>query len=213
MRNRSLTTSQLGLLLIAYGLLGVVVIVGSVAALAPAADRVDEAISAVAGTTNSASRAARAAANALDRFGETMELAGESAADAADLSRSAATTSDSLADAMSISILGAQPLIDLADNFRVNSIQLEGLARELDEIGEALSTSDVDLALTKATLRNLAANLSRLGGRIGIRSGEPTGALPLLLVLFLTWVAIQVLASFVAGVALLRRPATPLRIW
>lgn len=204
-------TRILGGLLLAYGTLGVLVIVGALALVAPAIARVERLVDAAVATTNSASRAATAAADAFDGFRQSMERARTSASDAAAVSREAAATSSSLADAMDISIFGAQPLLGLSDDFRATSDQLQGLAVDLDEIGLALVASDDDLVRVESSLRTLAADLSELRGRIGAQSGEPSVALNLLFYAFLAWQALPALASLVVGVVLLRRsdPVAP----
>jgi hypothetical protein len=204
-------TRILGALLIAYGTLGVLVIVGALAIGAPAIARVERLVDAAVATTNSASRAANAAADAFDGFGQSMERARTSASDAAAVSREAAATSSSLADAMDISIFGAQPLLGLSDDFRATSDQLQGLAVDLDEIGLALVASDDDLVRVESSLRLLAADLFELRGRIGAQSAEPSIALNLLFYAFLAWQALPALASLMVGVVLLRRsdPAAP----
>jgi hypothetical protein len=153
---------------------------------------------------SSASRVAATAADAFDGFGQSMEQASSSASDAASLSREAAATSADLADAMSISIFGARPLIGLADDFSATSQQLQGLAVDLDGIGAALTGSDDDLARVERRLRSLAADLSELRDRIGTQADQPAISIGLLFYGFLLWQAIPVVASLAAGVMLVR---------
>ena len=197
-------TRILGLVLVAYGLLGLLVLVGALAFGGPAIGRVDEMVTSAASTMRSASRAATTAADAFDGFGASMEQARASASDAASLSRDAAATSAALADAMSVSIFGARPLIGLADEFTATSQQLQGLAVNLDGIGTAISASDDDLARVELSLRSLAADLAEL--RMGIRAGadEPPVSFSLLFYAFLLWQAMLVVASLAVGVMLLR---------
>jgi hypothetical protein len=194
----------LGRVLVAYGVLGLLVIAGAVAIGGPAIGRVEGMISSAVSTMSSASRVAATAADAFDGFGRSMEQARSSASDAASLSREAAATSADLADAMSISIFGARPLIGLADDFSATSQQLQGLAVDLDAIGLALTASDDDLARVERRLRSLAADLSELRDRIGAQADQPAIAIGLLFYGFLLWQAIPVVASLAAGVMLVR---------
>lgn len=193
-----------GLALVAYGLLGLLVIAGALAIGGPAIGRVEGMIASAVSTMSSASRVATTAADAFDGFGQSMEQARSSASDAASLSREAAATSADLADAMSISIFGTRPLIGLADDFSATSQQLQGLAVDLDAIGLALSTSDDDLARVERRLRSLAADLSELRDQIGAQADDPIVSITLVFYGFLVWQAIPVVASFAAGVMLLR---------
>jgi hypothetical protein len=190
--------------LVVYGLLGLLVLAGALAVGAPAIGRVEEMATSAASTMQSASRAATTAADAFDGFGASMEQARASASDAASLSRDAAATSAALADAMSVSIFGARPLIGLADEFTATSQQLQRLAVNLDGIGAALTGSDDDLARVELSLRSLAADLAEL--RMGIRAqaDEPPISFSLLFYAFLVWQAMLVVASLAVGVMLLR---------
>jgi hypothetical protein len=194
----------LGRVLVAYGVLGLLVIAGAVAIGGPAIGRVEGMISSAVSSMSSASRVAATTADAFDGFGQSMEQARSSASDAASLSREAAATSADLADAMSISIFGARPLIGLADDFSATSQQLQGLAVDLDAIGLALTASDDDLARVERRLRSLAADLSELRDRIGAQADQPAISIGLLFYGFLLWQAIPVVASLAAGVMLVR---------
>jgi ABC-type transporter Mla subunit MlaD len=184
--------------------LGLLVIAGALAIGRPAIGQVDEMLASAASTMQSASRAATTAADAFDGFGASMEQARASATDAARLSRDAAATSAALADAMSVSIFGARPLMGLADEFTATSQQLQGMAVNLDGIGTAISASDADLGRVELSLRSLARDLAEL--RTGIRtpSEEPLVSLNLLFYAFLLWQALLVVPSLAVGVILLR---------
>jgi hypothetical protein len=196
-------TRILGLGLVAYGLLGLLVVGGALAIGAPAIGRVDQMVTSAASTMQSASRAARTAADAFDGFGASMEQARASASDAARLSRDAAATSAALADAMSISIFGTRPMMGLADEFTATSQQLQGLAVDLDGIGAAISSSPADLARVEVSLRTLAGDLAELRARIR-QADEPAVPFSLLFFAFLLWQAVPAAASLAAGVFLLR---------
>jgi hypothetical protein len=193
---------MLGLGLVAYGLLGLLVIAGALAIGAPAIGRVDAMVVSAGSTMQSASRAATMAADAFDGFGASMAQARASASDAASLSRDAAATSVALAEAMSISIFGAQPLIGLADEFTATSQQLQGLAVDLDGIAAAISSSPADLARVEVSLRTLAGDLADLRARI--RQADGPVPFSLLFFAFLLWQAVPVAASLAVGVILLR---------
>jgi hypothetical protein len=197
-------TRILGGALVAYGLHGLLVIAGALAIGAPAIGRVEGMIASAVSTMSAASRVATTAADSFDGLGSSMEQARSSATDAASLSREAAATSADLANAMSVSIFGAQPLISLADDFSAMSGQLQGLAVDLDGISAALTGSDDDLARVGRRLRSLAADLSDLRDRVEARTDEPLIPLSLLFYGFLLWQALLVVASLAVGVILLR---------
>ena len=203
-------TRILGLVLVAYGVLGLLVVAGALAIGAPAIGRIEGMIGSAVSTISAASRVATTAADSFDGLGASMEQARASATDAASLSRAAAATSADLADAMSLSIFGAQPLIGLADDFSATSQQLQGLAVDLDGIGTALTGSDDDLARVGRRLRSLAVDLSDLRDRVEGRADEPLIPLSLLFYGFLLWQAMLVVASLAVGVFLLRYAGNPM---
>src|SRR4051812_40067583 len=101
-------------LLIAYALLGMVLLLVAALVGGPLIARVDRLASSATGSMDAAAAAAASAADSFDRFDDSLADAQSSTEQAATLSRSAADTLDSLSDTMSISVLGNQPFLPLA---------------------------------------------------------------------------------------------------
>ncbi len=182
----------LGVLLIVQGALGLILAAlggNTLAAPVAQAERV----------SSSARAAAAAAATAFSGFDTSLEQARTSAASAAALARDASGTADGLAEAMAISILGAQPLLPLQDRFRQSADQLRRLGGEMDQIGTALQVNRGDTKQVSDRLRALSDEL----GPSGAGGGIPPS---LVIYGFLAWIALLAASSLSGGVLLLRRP-------
>jgi hypothetical protein len=171
----------LGWLLIAYSLLGVVLLVLALVVGGPMVARADGLTSSAAGSMDAAAEAASAAADSFTGFDSSLAQAKASTDQAASLSRDAAGTLASLADAMSLNVLGAQPLLPLADDFRTTSDQMRQMGDNLEGIGAALTANREDVAAVGSQLAELAEQLDALRGGIG---REQAGAGPPLSWLF-----------------------------
>lgn len=194
----------LGWLLVVYAFLGMLLVVAAVAFGLPMVGRVQRIADSANGSIEAAARSAQAASDALAGFDDSLTQAQRSATDAATLSRDAAGTLDGLSEAMTISILGTQPLIGLADDFANSATQLVRLGESLEQIGQAMATSQGDLAAVSVELQGLTDQLTELAG---VTDAELTGADPPLTWLFagfLAWQAVQVVAAGLAGVLILR---------
>ncbi len=84
---------------------------------------------------------------------------------AAALAREASETLDRLADAMDLSIFGAQPLAPLAEDFAEVADQSAAVADSLDEVGASLSEVRSDAVLIAEELDGLADELDELQER------------------------------------------------
>ena len=143
--------------------------------------------------------AAVAAASAFEGFDTSLDQARTSAASAGDLAREVSGTVDGLAAAMTISVLGAQPLLPLQDQFRQSAEQLRLLGDQIDKIGSSLQVNRAEVRQVSDELRALSDELQAGNARNGI---PPS----LLVYAFLAWIALLALTSVVTGVLLLREP-------
>ncbi len=195
-------------LLAVYAAAGTVLVVAALLVGGPLVDRVNRLTASATRTMDAATAAADAAANALENFDTSLLEARDSATDAGNLSRETAGTMDALAAAMSLSVLGSQPLLPLADEFSVSANRMRQLGDNMDAIGSALTTNRDDLATVSAEMRELADSMVALGGRI--RAERTGGDIPLtwLYYGFLVWQVLPITAAAV-GAAWLFRLTSP----
>jgi hypothetical protein len=191
-------------LLAAYAAAGAILVLAALLVGGPLVARVDRLTTSAVQTMDAATDAANAAAEAFDGFDTSVQEAHDSARDAANLSRETAVTIDALAAAMSLSILGSQPLLPLADEFSESANRMRELGDNMDAIGQALTTNREDIAAVGARMRELADNLVSLEGRIG--EERTTGIFPLtwLYYGFLLWQLLPILAAAVGWAWLFR---------
>jgi hypothetical protein len=182
----------LGSLLIIQGAVGLLlVVVGFMVLAQPVAqaERVSE----------KARSAASAAAAAFEGFDTSLDQARTSAASAGALAREASGTVDGLAAAMALSVLGAQPLLPLQDQFRQSADQLRRLGDDLDQIASALQVNRGEVGQVSDELRALSDELAPTDAGGGI---PPS----LVIYAFLTWIALLSATSMLGGVLLVRQP-------
>jgi hypothetical protein len=183
-----------GLVLVVVGAVGGLEMAGRVENLAVQAD-----------TTLAAAEAATRAT--ADSFGGVDDSLGEGEASthaAAVLARDASATLGSLANAMSLSILGTRPLEPLAADFAASASQASALADTLDGVGDSLSATRGDMTVIGEELDQLAVELGALRDASSTNGGAPP--VRLFVVIVLAWLGLQALAALVGGVAILRRP-------
>ena len=148
--------------------------------------------------STTARSAASAAAAAFEGFDSSLAQARTSAASAAALAREASGTVDGLAEAMAISILGAQPLLPLQDRFRQSADQLRRLGDDVDQMGGALQVNSGEVRQVSDQLRALSNELAPTGAGTGIPASLVVDA-------FLAWIALLAASSLIGGVLLIRR--------
>jgi hypothetical protein len=192
-------------ILIAYAAVGVVFLLIAVLVGEPLVARADRLASSASGSLDSAASAAAAAADSLDGFDDSLGRARSSTEQAAGLTSDAAGTMDSLADAMGLNVLGAQPLLPLADEFRTTAGELRDLGHSLGGIGQALSDNQSDLGAVGAQLDRLAQELGALRGGIGQEQAGASPPLSWLFYGFLAWQVLPMVAAALAGRWLLAR--------
>jgi hypothetical protein len=199
----------LGWLLVVYAALGLMLLVAAVAVGLPMVARVQRIADSANGSIQAAAGSARAASLALTGFDDSLTQAQQSAADAAALSRDASRTLDGLSAAMSVSILGTQPLVGLADDFAASADQLVQLGDSLEQIGQAMATSQGDVAQVTVELQGLTDQLTELAGATQAELAGADPPLTWLFIGFLAWQAVQVVAAGLAGLLILRNASRP----
>ena len=195
---------MLGWLLVVYAAIGLMLLIAALAVGLPMMGRVQRIADSANGSIQAAARSARAAGEALAGFDDSLTQAQQSATDAATLSRDAAGTLDGLADAMNVSILGTQPLIGLADDFAASADQLVQLGDSLEQIGQAMATSQGDVNQVATQLGVLTDELTELAGATQDELAGASPPLSWLFLGFLAWQAVQVVAAGLAGLLILR---------
>ena len=194
----------LGWLLIVYAAVGLMLLVAALAVGLPMVGRFERISDSASGSIQAAARSAQAASDALAGFDDGLTQARDGASDAATLSRNAARTLDGLADAMGISILGTQPLVGLADDFAASADQLVDLGDSLEQIGQAMGTSQGDVDQVADELQGLTDQLTELAGATAAEMAGADPPLSLLFMGFLLWHGVQVVAAGLGGMLLLR---------
>jgi hypothetical protein len=188
--------------LIVYGVLGIALVASGASIGLGLAERIEELATAAEGTLSAAAESTRAAADSFTSVDGSLEQANASATQAAALSREASATLGSLANAMSISILGAQPLLPLADDFNTSADQAEALAGTLDGVATSLGDTQTDVAVIGGELEELSRQIETL------QSAATPGEAPqlrLFVVLLLAWITVPAVGALILGLSLLRR--------
>lgn len=194
----SLRRRGLGAALFTYGIVGVLLLAVFTLIANSVIDRIadvdpgyalTDAVSVLGNTTT-----------AFDGFGTSLDSAQQSTSQAATSARDASTTANRLADGMSISIFGAQPLAVLASDFRKEATDLDGMAATLDALTTSLKANQQDVAKIRGNLAILQTRIDMARNSVGV----PVDTLRSLLVVFVLWLALPTLAALAAGAWLLR---------
>ena len=198
----------LGWLLVVYAAIGLMLLMAAVAVGLPMVARVQRLAGSASGSIEAAAGSAQAASEALAGFDDSLAEAQQSATDAASLSRDAAQTLSGLSAAMNVSILGTQPLVGLADDFAASADQLVQLGESLEQIGQAMGTSQGDVDSVARELQVLTTELTELAGATEAELAGASPPLSWLFVGFLAWQAVQVVAAGLAGLLILREKSS-----
>lgn len=195
-----------GWALLAYGIVGIaLVVVGALGGL-EMADRIENLALRADSTLAAAQRATEATAESFTGVDESLGE-GEASADAAAvLAREASATLQSLSVAMNISILGTQPLRPLAADFADSAEQASALADTLDGMGASLSDTRADMVAIGSQIEALATELEALRDASSTEGTAPP--VRLFVTIVLVWLGLQALGALIAGLALLRPPRT-----
>ncbi|MGI8829012.1 MAG: hypothetical protein ACR2I5_04455 [Candidatus Limnocylindria bacterium] len=194
----------LGSLLIAYGIVGIGLIVLTAWMGLDVAARVERLATDADATLAAAARSTDAAADSFTNIDASLADAQSSSVTAAALARDASATLDSLASTMGLSVFGAQPLLPLAAEFTTSAEQATELAETLDLVAGSLGDTRTDVSRISPELQNLSVELSGLAGDPGTSSAPP---LRLAVALLLAWLFMPAVGSLIGGVImLLTRP-------
>ncbi len=192
----------LGWALIAYGMLGIALIVGG----APAGLSLAASVERLAVTADDTLRAAvtstEAAAAAFVNVDGSLAQAESSAGSAAQLSRDASGTLASLAAAMELSVFGVQPLLPLAGEFETSASQASALGDELADVAGSMGGTREDVARIGTELSGLSTELGKLREAGGSGSAPPP--IRAFVLLLLAWLMVPAVGGIVGGAALLR---------
>ena len=191
-----------GWLLVIYGLLGFVLVVSGALVGLDAADRFERLATDANEAITSAAAATDAAADSFANVDASLAESRSSADAAAALARDASGTLAALASAMSLSILGAQPLLPLAAEFTTSAQQATELAETLDSVGSSLGDTRADVAQIAPQLERLSDELDALGG--GSERGAGTPPLRVFVIVLLAWLLMQAVGSLLGGLVLVR---------
>jgi len=193
-------------MLASYGLLGLVLVGAALIALGPILTRASIAADSAGDSLAAAATALDHTATAFDGFGHSLDDAKTSSAHASQLLKNASATSAQLADAMSVSILGTQPLLSIAQSFRRNTDELRGVSEDVSTMSEAIGRNSRDVSAVRDDLRILRDRVGQLArDAAATRDGprvEP--ALRVMVYGLVIWLGLMATASFVAGAVLLR---------
>ena len=196
----------LGSLLIAYGIVGIALVVLTAWVGLDVAARVERLATDADATLAAAARSTDAAAESFTNIDASLADAQTSSVTAAGLARDASTTLDSLATDMGLSVFGAQPLLPLAAEFTTSAEQATELAETLDLVAGSLGDTRTDVSRIGPELANLSLELSGLAGNPETSSAPP---LRLTVALLLAWLLVPAVGSLIGGILMLRmRPAS-----
>lgn len=201
------TLRRAGWVLVGYGAAGLLLVAATLLAIGPLVARASLAADSAGGTVAQAAVALDHSAAAFDGFGHSLDDAKVSSAHAAQLLNDAATTSGQLADAMAVSIFGAQPLLPLAQSFRRNSDELRGVSEDLRTLSGAIGRNAGDVARIRDDLRALRDQVARIAAESAAAPNAPTvgPALRILLGGLALWLGLLAAAALGGGILLLRR--------
>jgi hypothetical protein len=217
-----------GALLVAYGIFGLVLVIGGTALIIPSIGRLDG----LAGTIETQRQVLVRSLDATSTFlhdarsgtgnvGASLSATVDSARQTATLTRSLAGAMDQLATASSLNILGQQPFAALGGTFGDVARQAETMGTSLDRTADALARNGTDLSQVTADLASVETELAALRGQV---AGLPLGtddvagigraidASRLVLGALLLWLAAQAVIAIVAGVVLVRWSPTAVEV-
>lgn len=201
----------MGTALIAYGLVGTILLGVLAASIAAPLDEIGELAESVGewrvaalDALDEASEAARETSTTVRGMDASLVQSQAATERAAGLSRGVAQSMRELAAAMAIDLFGVQPLIGLAGGFDNSAANLDLLATDLSAIGGALSTTRGDAAAVATNMDDLAESVEEL--RLAMasspdmsRSLETRETLRLGLLALMGWLIAGSIGCIVAG--------------
>ena len=215
MGSRRTNMRIIGAALAVYGLVGIVIFVGVAVAVGRPLERaqqlsgsLDQQRTALVDSLSKAEATIRGMSTSATNVDASLGQATTAVDHAATVSHGLATSMYGLRDAMSITILGAQPFVGLSGSFDVSGQNLDQLGNDLTAISTALQTNSADVSTTAQNLTDLADSIHALmvsirdGPQLAISSGT-LDALRLAVYALTGWMAILALGCLVAGIWLL----------
>ena len=205
-----------GVALVAYGVAGLLILVVTGAGLSRPLEQlgalgasVETQRGSLVETLRATSSTLRDAGNGFGGFEESLAQARRSTDRAAALSRDVSATMSGIANAMGVTIFGAQPLAQLAPQFQRAGQQLQQLGTDLDGIGVALTRNATDMQTARSDLERIRLQVDELAAAADatpIPAGTATDVTAIRLALYalIGWLSVLALASLVCGLALLR---------
>ena len=196
----------LGVALIANGVLGLGLVGVALGTLGPLLTRASVAADSAGDSLSAAALALDQTSTAFDGFSKSLDDARTSSAHASQLLNDASTTSGQLADAMSISFLGAQPFLPIAQSFRRNTDELRGVSADLSTLSEAVGHNSRDVVSVRDSIRVLRDRVQRLAREAAATpDGRHLGPELSVLAYGLTlWLGLLAVLSLLGGLILLR---------
>lgn len=206
----------LGLVAVAYGLVGLLLFVTVAVAINRPLERahalsasVDEQRAGLVATMEQARATLVDMSLGVGGVDELLASAQAATNRAAGISTSLASSMFGLRDSMSISILGTQPLQSLAAGFDASGQQLSALATDLATISSSLSTNRGAVETTSESLGKLAVSLAEL--RVLVRdspdveiSAASLDAIRLAVYAICGWLAVLALGCVFGGLYIYR---------
>lgn len=213
----------LGMGLLVYGVLGVVIFVVVAVSLTRPLERIGELSNSVeeqrvllVDSMVQGETTIREMAAGVRRMDTSLSSARAATDRSSQIAVGVAESMFQMRDAMSISILGAQPLIGLAAGFDQTGSQLLQLSSDLTTIGASLQTNSADIVTTAGSLDELADTVNTLkdsvedGPAVGI-SAEALDAVRVSIFAVAGWLLLFAVGCVVVGAYLLlsggRRPS------
>jgi hypothetical protein len=206
----------IGLVVAAYGLVGLLLFVTVAVAINGPLERahrlsvtVDEQREGLVATMEQARATLVDMSLGVGGVDESLANAQAATDRASTISTSLATSMFELRDSMSITIFGAQPLAGLATGFDTSGQQLSQLSTDLTTISTSLQTNRGAVATSSASLGKLAVSLAEL--RVLVRdspnveiSTASLDAVRLAVYAICGWLAVLALGCVVGGLYLVR---------
>ena len=204
--------------LIAFGLIGIILIsaaaalvLGSLSALDDAASSFDRQRTELVAMLRPASAALATAAASAANGGASLTTTSAAADRAGLLATNLADSFDGLAALGSFEVFGTRPFAGLSQNFGAVGTDARALASDLRTAAESMRTNAADAASVAGNLRALATQLETLTARLDTGTGAGSvggltsnataqlGLARLVLIGLLAWLAVPALASAFVG--------------
>lgn len=211
---------RLGAALLAFGAVGLALVVaagalvlGSLSAVNDAATGFERQRLEIVAMLGPASSALSNAATSVSNAGASLTETSAAASQAARLTTRLAESFEGLAALGSFEILGTRPFGQLSGQFAAVGTEARALSADLTTTAESMSQNIADSLAVAADLRSLADQLHRLEASLTSSSGGigaagaslPVDLARIVLLGLLAWLAVPALVSLWLGLRLIRR--------